>query len=340
MSTRNTPNINKNVKTAPVSASKFLTPSTTTPIKPARATLSTSKKLPLATRPGLIKQTSACDLRERLRLTDNDDVFNTAFSSTPPISKLGKYTTKSKSTMASSVASGSATSLTKTSLDFVPHRTPAKKLFGSSSLFDGVNRTPECFTKVSLDAMTPQHAYKNAEKYDESSNAGKVKGASEISNLTVAVRVRPMNAKECTAQSVINVISVENNEVRVFAGTNADSSAGVSYSFQYDYVFSSYDSDDVNFANQETIFKETTLPLIDKAFEGYNVCLFGYGQTGSGKTYCMMGIDSGKYHFTGTGKRCSAMGKDSGKYRSHFLLNFRPIFLIKSCNPPNFYIHR
>lgn len=125
----------------------------------------------------------------------------------------------------------------------------------------------------------------------------KTKANSEISNLTVAVRVRPMNAKECTAPSVINVISVDDNEIRVFAGTNADSSAGVSYSFQYDHVFSSYDSDDADYANQDTIFRGTTLPLIDKAFEGYNACLFAYGMTGSGKSYSMMGIDSGKNIF-------------------------------------------
>lgn len=300
MSTRNTPNI-KNTKTAPISASKFLTPSATTPIKPARTTLSTTKKLPTVPRPGIVKQTSACDLRERLRLTENDDVMNTAFSSTPPLSKIAKFTPKSRSAMGiasglSGVAAGTVKSLT----DADSNKTSAKRLFGNSatSLFEAANRTPECFKKVSFDAMTPQHAYRNAQNSGKSNDiatpVGKAKANSEISNLTVAVRVRPMNAKECTAPSVINVISTEDNEIRVFAGTNADSSAGVSYSFQYDHVFSSYDSDDADFANQETVFLGTTLPLIDKAFEGYNACLFAYGMTGSGKSYSMMGIDSGK----------------------------------------------
>lgn len=30
-------------------------------------------------------------------------------------------------------------------------------------------------------------------------------------------------------------------------------------------------------------------PLLDKAFDGYNVSIFAYGQTGSGKTYSMIG---------------------------------------------------
>lgn len=113
---------------------------------------------------------------------------------------------------------------------------------------------------------------------------------SEASNLTVAVRVRPMNAKECTTPLVTKVIRVQNaNEIIVKSGLNEDT-------YAYDNVFCSYDSDDKkNYANQETVFNGTALPLIDKAFAGYNACLFAYGQTGSGKSYSMMGIDAGKY---------------------------------------------
>lgn len=117
-----------------------------------------------------------------------------------------------------------------------------------------------------------------------------------------------MNAKECTTPSVINVISVDDKEITVLAGTNADSSAGVSHSFLYDYAFWSCNPNHEDFADQETVFKGTTMPLIDQAFEGYNACLFAYGQTGSGKSYSMMGIDTGKlreqyfvcekFHFT------------------------------------------
>lgn len=112
---------------------------------------------------------------------------------------------------------------------------------------------------------------------------------SEVSNLTVAVRVRPMNAKECTTPLVTRVIRIQNsNEVIVKTGATEDT-------YAYDNVLCSYDSDDTkNYANQETVFKGTALPLIEKAFEGYNACLFAYGQTGSGKSYSMMGIDTGE----------------------------------------------
>jgi kinesin family member 14 len=56
------------------------------------------------------------------------------------------------------------------------------------------------------------------------------------------------------------------------------------------FFFSIY-SDHPDCADQTAIFEGTALPLVDKAFEGYNTCLFAYGQTGSGKSYSMMGID-------------------------------------------------
>lgn len=288
------------------STSKFSTPSSITPVKPLRSTLSTSKKMPTpSSKPALIKQTSDTDLREHFlnrKKFLNDDVLNTAFSSTVTPSRFNsKFSSKSKLSTASNPCTSSNSDLSRTSSAKSSNditsatKTPIRKLFGCSTpnLFESENRTPECFTKVLLDSMTPQYSKKTNEsqKYDDEK---KTKENSEMSNLIVAVRVRPMNPKECTTPSVINVISVDANEVNVFAGTNADSSAGVSYSFQYDYAFSSYDSDDAYYANQETVFKGTTLPLIDNAFEGYNACLFAYGMTGSGKSYSMMGIDSGK----------------------------------------------
>jgi len=42
-------------------------------------------------------------------------------------------------------------------------------------------------------------------------------------------------------------------------------------------------------ATQETIFEQTTLPLINEIFKGRNCLLFAYGLSGSGKTYSMTG---------------------------------------------------
>ena len=37
--------------------------------------------------------------------------------------------------------------------------------------------------------------------------------------------------------------------------------------------------------DQEYVYSTLAQPMLGKAFEGYNVCLFAYGQTGSGKSY-------------------------------------------------------
>ena len=37
--------------------------------------------------------------------------------------------------------------------------------------------------------------------------------------------------------------------------------------------------------DQEYVYNTLAQPMLGKAFEGYNVCLFAYGQTGSGKSY-------------------------------------------------------
>lgn len=114
----------------------------------------------------------------------------------------------------------------------------------------------------------------------------------EESNMMVAVRVRPLNALECTRGNVTNVVRVHgNNELTVQAGSSADATAGVTHFFSYDQVYYSCDPDRKNFADQVAVFAGTAQPLIDTAFEGYNACLFAYGQTGSGKSYSMMGIE-------------------------------------------------
>lgn len=273
-----------------------------------RATLSTTKKLSAVSRPALVKQTSACDLRDRLRLNQNDDVLNMGFSSSSPFTSSAKFTSKTgklatpSGLSTSSNSLNAASSITKSIFTTFSSVTPtAKRLFGNSTptvdrtASGTVISTPDCFSKVLLDAQTPQHGKKSwdtpqsiRKSADTSSTDGQSRENSEVSNLTVAVRVRPINARECTTPLVRRVISVQKNEVLVKSGINVDT-------YTYDNVFCSYDSDDTeNYANQETVFDGTALPLIDKAFEGYNACLFAYGQTGSGKSYSMMGIDTGK----------------------------------------------
>lgn len=57
------------------------------------------------------------------------------------------------------------------------------------------------------------------------------------------------------------------------------------YSFVYDVSFWSFDEGHPGYASQTTVYETLAAPLLQRAFEGYNTCLFAYGQTGSGKSY-------------------------------------------------------
>ena len=118
--------------------------------------------------------------------------------------------------------------------------------------------------------------------------------------MKVAVRVRPLNTKECLLSTVTNIIRVNKNDITVLVGSSADSSSGVSHTFTYDEVFSSYDPESFGYADQREVFLKTAQPLIIRAFEGYNACLFAYGQTGSGKSYSMMGVETSEKSDEGT----------------------------------------
>lgn len=157
-------------------------------------------------------------------------------------------------------------------------RTPlpiGKRLFSNSA--NGINDNNSTATKT---------ATRNKKTVDD--EAVKLRDNSEISNLSVAVRVRPMNVKECGTPNVSNVVNVDGNELTI-------SNAGVSHHFYYDHVFWSCNENHENYANQEAVFQGTAMSLVDNAYAGYNACLFAYGQTGSGKSYSMMGIENGMY---------------------------------------------
>ncbi|KAM9357515.1 kinesin-like protein KIF14 [Symphorus nematophorus] len=106
----------------------------------------------------------------------------------------------------------------------------------------------------------------------------------ENSAVTVAVRVRPFNARE-KAEKALQVIFMNGQETVV---QHPDSKQ--SYSFTYDFSFCSVNECDPTFASQQTVYETLAKPLLLRAFEGFNTCLFAYGQTGSGKSYTMMGF--------------------------------------------------
>ncbi|NWR01424.1 KIF14 protein, partial [Paradoxornis webbianus] len=146
----------------------------------------------------------------------------------------------------------------------------AKKLPSISSSLPGSTSSE---TKVSTEAL--------AESSSTGEDAFKVKNSKVI----VAVRVRPFTNREKTENS-FPVISMSGSETIV-----QNPSTNQVYSFSYDFSFWSFDKGHPNFASQAVIYKTLALPLLERAFEGYNACLFAYGQTGSGKSYTMMGFD-------------------------------------------------
>ncbi|KAF5298401.1 hypothetical protein FQR65_LT01179 [Abscondita terminalis] len=141
-------------------------------------------------------------------------------------------------------------------------------------------QTPECFTKVTVE--TP-----SSSKFSLISNDK----CDEARNLVVAVRVRPMNARELSIVGAKNAITVDNNKLTINTSC-LGSSTKLNYTFPYDHVFWSCDNSNQNYSSQEEVFAKIGNPLLENAFKGYNACLFAYGQTGSGKSYSMMGLNS------------------------------------------------
>ncbi|EFA04609.1 kinesin-like protein KIF14 [Tribolium castaneum] len=138
--------------------------------------------------------------------------------------------------------------------------------------------TPECFSTVTLE--TPNSALKrrsSKEKFDR------------VSNLTVAVRIRPMNSRELACVGAANVVKVRNQELVIRSNPLGNSAMSLDHVFQYDHIFWSCDESDSLYSSQEDVFTTVGQPLLNSAFRGYNACLFAYGQTGSGKSFSMMG---------------------------------------------------
>ncbi len=105
----------------------------------------------------------------------------------------------------------------------------------------------------------------------------------EKSNLVVAVRVRPQEKREEEDRGEKSVVVIKDTEVSVLT------EYGQTHNFVYDHCFCSSNPQHKQFANQEKVYVNLAKPLLAKAFEGYNTCLFAYGQTGSGKSYSIMG---------------------------------------------------
>ncbi|XP_009701107.1 PREDICTED: kinesin-like protein KIF14 [Cariama cristata] len=137
----------------------------------------------------------------------------------------------------------------------------------------------------SLSVSRSSKPKENTEALAESNSTEKDVFKVENSKVIVAVRVRPFSNREKNENS-LPVISMSGSETTV-----QNPATNQVYSFSYDFSFWSFDKYHPNFASQAMIYKTLAVPLLERAFEGYNTCLFAYGQTGSGKSYTMMGFD-------------------------------------------------
>lgn len=104
----------------------------------------------------------------------------------------------------------------------------------------------------------------------------------------MAVRIRPLLVRELHLDVSSIEISPDGKELVVNDNLKK-------FTFKLDHCL------DKN-TSQSSVFTTIAQPLLDAAFNGYNVCLFAYGQTGSGKSYSMMGdnlLDSSLNEKTG-----------------------------------------
>ncbi|XP_048363601.1 kinesin-like protein KIF13A isoform X2 [Sphaerodactylus townsendi] len=107
----------------------------------------------------------------------------------------------------------------------------------------------------------------------------------------VAVRVRPMNRRELDLNTKC-IVEMEGNQTVLNPppSNKQGENRKLPKVFAFDYCFWSMDeSNTAKYAGQEVVFKCLGEGILEKAFQGYNACIFAYGQTGSGKSFSMMG---------------------------------------------------
>ncbi|KAM5134858.1 kinesin-like protein KIF19 [Mantella aurantiaca] len=114
-------------------------------------------------------------------------------------------------------------------------------------------------------------------------------GESKDQQLTVALRIRPINETELMEGATIIAHKVDEQMVVLMDPMeDPDDILRANRSREKSYMF------DVTFdytATQDTVYRLTTKGLIEGVISGYNATVFAYGPTGCGKTYTMLGTD-------------------------------------------------
>lgn len=95
----------------------------------------------------------------------------------------------------------------------------------------------------------------------------------KVENITVGVRIRPLNQRELTSGGHSIWLNPSSTSIKEKQGPRT---------FSFDAVYTES-------SNTFDIFNQQGTPVIEKCISGYNGCIFCYGQTGSGKTHTMHG---------------------------------------------------
>ncbi|CAD8203748.1 unnamed protein product [Paramecium octaurelia] len=103
-----------------------------------------------------------------------------------------------------------------------------------------------------------------------------------VSNILVAIRVRPLSQKEKNYQNFGNKMIVLLDPDSEREDDLLKKNRLKETSFAFDFVFDKW-------APQQIIYENTTEFLLEGVLEGYNTTVFCYGATGSGKTFTMIG---------------------------------------------------
>ncbi|OMJ82947.1 hypothetical protein SteCoe_16220 [Stentor coeruleus] len=138
-------------------------------------------------------------------------------------------------------------------------------------------------------------------------------------NVRVALRIRPLNAKESNENATKCVSIVESKTILLDTKPEAKS-------FTYDFVA----GEDIS---QDSIFEMVGKPITTSCIKGYNGTIFAYGQTGAGKTFTIQGAgyeeysSSSKcnYHLRGILPRCfeylfSSIADEVSKNNAQYLI--------------------
>jgi kinesin family protein 18/19 len=105
-------------------------------------------------------------------------------------------------------------------------------------------------------------------------------------NMVVAIRVRPLNAREIEFSNIETVKINDKDTITINDPTEHkwqdDYRNRREQQYAFDFVFDKS-------TTQEDVYHQTTNPLLLSVIDGFNATVLAYGATGAGKTYTMVG---------------------------------------------------